>query len=271
LPALPARAALVSRFLDPVPLVLGGLAGALAGAIASYAVDGSVNWPLVVSLLVATLVTLLAMLIGAGPTRQMRPGHFGPPPGRWQFRGGAMPSGGLPPQERVGPRSVSGRGPFDRFDHTAKHVLALSQDEAIRFNHNYIGTEHLLLGLLREGDGIAARVLTSLGVDLSKCRTAVEFIIGRGESTVVPSEITLSPRTKRIIELATDEARQLGHHDVGSAHLLLGLVREGEGIGAGVLQSLGVDFAAVRAKVIELMPKKQPPPPPPPSSPPPAS
>src|SRR5438034_286457 len=91
-------------------------------------------------------------------------------------------------------------GPFDRFNDRAKRVLALAQDEAIRFNHNYIGTEHLLLGLVREGEGVAARVLDSLGVELSKVRTAVEFIIGRGDSTTSPSEITLSPRTKKEIE-----------------------------------------------------------------------
>ena len=90
-------------------------------------------------------------------------------------------------------------GPFDRFNDRAKRVLALAQDEAIRFNHNYIGTEHLLLGLVREGEGVAARVLDSLGVELSKVRTAVEFIIGRGDSTTSPSEITLSPRTKKVI------------------------------------------------------------------------
>jgi len=109
-------------------------------------------------------------------------------------------------------------GPFDRFNDRAKRVLALAQDEAIRFNHNYIGTEHLLLGLVREGEGVAARVLDSLGVELSKVRTAVEFIIGRGDSTTSPSEITLSPRTKKVIELAIDEARKLGHSHVGTEH-----------------------------------------------------
>src|SRR5690348_5823917 len=107
-------------------------------------------------------------------------------------------------------------GPFDRFNDRAKRVLALAQDEAIRFNHNYIGTEHLLLGLVREGEGVAARVLDSLGVELSKVRTAVEFIIGRGDSTTSPSEITLSPRTRKVIELAIDEARKLGHSHVGT-------------------------------------------------------
>src|SRR2546430_2258467 len=141
-------------------------------------------------------------------------------------------------------------GPFDRFNDRAKRVLALAQDEAIRFNHNYIGTEHLLLGLVREGEGVAARVLDSLGVELSKVRTAVEFIIGRGDSTTSPSEITLSPRTKKVIELAIDEARKLGHSHVGTEHLLLGLVREGEGIASGVLESLGVSLEKVRHQVI---------------------
>src|SRR5213083_494071 len=147
-------------------------------------------------------------------------------------------------------------GPFDRFNDRAKRVLALAQDEAIRFNHNYIGTEHLLLGLVREGEGVAARVLDSLGVELSKVRTAVEFIIGRGDSTTSPSEITLSPRTKKVIELAIDEARKLGHSHVGTEHLLLG--REGEGIASGVLESLGVSLEKVRHQVIATLGQQHP-------------
>jgi ATP-dependent Clp protease ATP-binding subunit ClpA len=146
-------------------------------------------------------------------------------------------------------------GPFDRFNDRAKRVLALAQDEAIRFNHNYIGVEHLLLGLIREGEGVAARVLYSLGVDLSKARTSVEFVIGRGDTTIVPSEITLSPRTKKVIELGIDEARKLGHSHVGTEHLLLGIVREGGSIAAGVLQSLGVQLEAVREQVIATLAK----------------
>src|SRR5213080_4220275 len=144
-------------------------------------------------------------------------------------------------------------GPFDRFNDRAKRVLALAQDEAIRFNHNYIGVEHLLLGLMREGEGVAARALDALGVDLAKIRAAVEFQIGRGESTTSPSEITLSPRTKKVIELAIDEARKLGHSHVGTEHLLLGLVREGEGIASGVLESLGVSLEKVRHQVIATL------------------
>src|SRR5688572_7607137 len=144
-------------------------------------------------------------------------------------------------------------GPFDRFNDRAKRVLALAQDEAIRFNHNYIGVEHLLLGLVREGEGVAARALDSLGVELSKVRTAVEFKIGRGDSTTTPSEITLSPRTKKIIELAIDEARKLGHSHVGTEHLLLGIVREGGSVATGVLQSLGVELENVRHQVIATL------------------
>ena len=127
---------------------------------------------------------------------------------------------------------------FDKFTDRARKVLTLAQDEAQRFNHNYIGTEHLLLGLVREGEGVAARVLENMNVELPKVRTAVEFIIGRGDRPVV-GEVGLTPRAKRVIELAIDEARRLGHNYIGTEHLLLGLVREGEGIAAGVLESPG--------------------------------
>jgi ATP-dependent Clp protease ATP-binding subunit ClpC len=115
---------------------------------------------------------------------------------------------------------------FDKFTDRARKVLTLAQDEAQRFNHNYIGTEHLLLGLVREGEGVAARVLENMNVELAKVRTAVEFIIGRGDRPVV-GEVGLTPRAKRVIELAIDEARRLGHNYIGTEHLLLGLVREG--------------------------------------------
>ena len=157
---------------------------------------------------------------------------------------------------RVGPaapRSAGGMGPFDRFNDRAKHVLALAQDEAIRHNHNYIGTEHLLAGLLRDGDTVAARALTSLGIELVKVRTALEFMVGRGDQTTSPSEITLSPRTKKVIELAIDEARRMGHGWIGSEHLLIGLIREGEGIASGIIESLGVTLPALHARVLELI------------------
>src|SRR5438477_258257 len=141
---------------------------------------------------------------------------------------------------------------FDKFTDRARKVLTLAQDEAQRFNHNYIGTEHLLLGLVREGEGVAARVLENMNVELSKVRTAVEFIIGRGDRPVV-GEVGLTPRAKRVIELAIDEARRLGHNYSGTEHLLLGLVREGEGIAAGVLESLGVNLDKVRHQVIHVL------------------
>ena len=144
-------------------------------------------------------------------------------------------------------------GPFDRFNDRAKRVLALAQDEAIRFNHNYIGTEHLLLGLAREGEGVAGRTLDALGITLSKLRTSVEKIIGRGDSTTSPSQITLSPRTNMVIEYAIDEARKLGHNGVGTEHLLLGLVREGGHIGAQAIESLGVSLEKVRAGVLAVL------------------
>ncbi|MDQ3692952.1 MAG: ATP-dependent Clp protease ATP-binding subunit [Chloroflexota bacterium] len=141
---------------------------------------------------------------------------------------------------------------FDKFTERARKVLQLAQEEAQRFNHNYIGTEHLLLGLVREGDGVAARVLSNMGVQLPKVRSAVEFIIGRGE-TMIMGEIGLTPRAKKVIELAVDEARRLNHHYIGTEHLLLGLVREGEGIAAGVLESLGVNLEKVRAQVMQVV------------------
>src|SRR5579884_2676655 len=141
---------------------------------------------------------------------------------------------------------------FDKFTERARKVLTLAQEEAQRFNHNYIGTEHLLLGLVREGDGVAAKVLSNLGVELQKVRSAVEFIIGRGERQV-SGDIGLTPRAKKVIELAVDEARRLGHHYIGTEHLLLGLIREGEGIAAGVLESLGVNLEKVRTEVIKVL------------------
>jgi len=151
-----------------------------------------------------------------------------------------------------GQTSRSGGDRFDKFTERARKVLTLAQEEATRFNHNYIGTEHLLLGLVREGEGVAAKVLGNLGVELDRVRGAVEFIIGRGDRMIV-GEIGLTPRAKKVIELAVDEARRLGHHYIGTEHLLLGLVREGEGIAAGVLESLGVNLEKVRKETIGVL------------------
>src|SRR3979411_1061953 len=141
---------------------------------------------------------------------------------------------------------------FDKSTERARKVLQLAQEEATRFNHNYIGTEHLLLGLVREGEGVAAKGRWNLDVERNRLRRAVEFIIGRGDRPTV-GEIGLTPRAKKVIELAVDEARRLGHHYIGTEHLLLGLVREGEGIAAGVLESLGVNLEKVRTQTIQVL------------------
>ncbi len=141
---------------------------------------------------------------------------------------------------------------FEKFSERARRVLSLAQEEAQRFNHNYIGTEHILLGLVRETEGVAARVLSSLSVDLSKVRSAVEFIIGRGEKPA-QGEIGLTPRAKKVVELAVDEARRMNHTYIGTEHLLIGLLREGEGVAAGVLESLGVTLDKVRTETHRIL------------------
>ena len=141
---------------------------------------------------------------------------------------------------------------FEKFSERARRVLSLAQEEAQRFNHTYIGTEHILLGLVRETDGVAAKVLSNLGVELNKVRSAVEFIIGRGERTTT-GEIGLTPRAKKVIELAVDEARRLQHNYIGTEHLLIGLMREGEGVPAGVLESLGVTLDKIRAETSRIL------------------
>ncbi len=141
---------------------------------------------------------------------------------------------------------------FEKFSERARRVLTLAQNEAQRFNHNYIGTEHILLGLVGETEGVVARVLKNLGIDLEKVRAAVEFIIGRGEKPVT-GEIGLTPRAKKVIELAVDEARRANHSYIGTEHLLAGLLREGEGVASGVLESLGVTLEKVRTETQRVL------------------
>jgi ATP-dependent Clp protease ATP-binding subunit ClpA len=141
---------------------------------------------------------------------------------------------------------------FERFTDRARRVVVLAQEEARMLNHNYIGTEHILLGLAREGDGVAARALESLGISLEAVRQDVERIIGRGKQA--PSgHIPFTPRAKKVLELSLREAHQLGHNYIGTEHILLGLLREGEGVAAQVLVRLGADLNRVRQQVIELL------------------
>lgn len=141
---------------------------------------------------------------------------------------------------------------FDKFTERSRRVLFLSQQEAQRFDHPYIGTEHLLLALINERDGIAARVLESLGVQLPKARAAVEFTVGRGAGPV-SGEIGLTPRAKKVIELAVDEARRLDDSYIGTEHLVLGLLRVKEGVAIRILEALGVEAPKVRQEVLRLI------------------
>jgi ATP-dependent Clp protease ATP-binding subunit ClpC len=141
---------------------------------------------------------------------------------------------------------------FERFTDRARRVVVLAQDEARRLNHNYIGTEHLLLGLVHEGKGVAARVLEALDISLAAVRQQVEEIIGTGQES--PSgRIPFTPRAKKVLELSLREALQLGHDYIGTEHILLGLLREGDGVAAQVLVSLGADLNVVRERVIGVL------------------
>ena len=141
---------------------------------------------------------------------------------------------------------------FERFTDRARRVVVLAQEEARLLNHNYIGTEHILLGLIHEGEGVAAKALESLGISLEAVREQVEEIIGQGGSS--PSgHIPFTPRAKKVLELSLREALQLGHNYIGTEHILLGLIREGEGVAAQVLTKLGADLSRVRQQVIQLL------------------
>ncbi|MDX8363106.1 ATP-dependent protease ATP-binding subunit ClpC [Cytobacillus sp. IB215316] len=140
---------------------------------------------------------------------------------------------------------------FGRFTERAQKVLALAQEEAVRLGHNNIGTEHILLGLIREGEGIAAKALVALGLESNKIQEEVEKLIGRGQETT--QTIHYTPRAKKVIELSMDEARKLGHSYVGTEHILLGLIREGEGVAARVLNNLGVSLNKARQQVLQLL------------------
>jgi ATP-dependent Clp protease ATP-binding subunit ClpC len=141
---------------------------------------------------------------------------------------------------------------FERFTDGARRVVVLAQDEARMLDHNYIGTEHILLGLIHEGDGVAAKALTALGIGLEATRQQVESIIGRGQ--VAPKgHIPFTPRAKKVLELSLREALQLGHDYIGTEHILLGLIHEGDGVAAQVLAGFGADLNRVRQQVVQLL------------------
>src|SRR5918912_3803048 len=137
---------------------------------------------------------------------------------------------------------------FDKFTKRARRVLTFAQEEAQRLNHNYIGTEHVLIALTRDEEGVAGKVLREFGLDAARVRQVIEDIVGRGQAGP-GTRLSLTPRTKRVIELAVDEARRMGHHYIGTEHLLLGLIREGDGIAVNVLKSLGVSPDKVRSNL----------------------
>lgn len=156
-------------------------------------------------------------------------------------------------RQRVAGEDVIFKDKFDRFTERARKVLAFSSEEARRMRHSFVGTEHLLLGLMREGEGVAAKALQNLGViDFAQVRELVEGVVGVGEQEVI-GEIGMTGRAKKVIELAVDEARRLHHHYIGTEHLLLGLLREGDGIAAKVLEKLNVNLKKARAEVVQVL------------------
>jgi ATP-dependent Clp protease ATP-binding subunit ClpC len=165
---------------------------------------------------------------------------------RWWDRPAAAPDKA---EQRTAARD---QGRFDKFTERARRVLWHADKEALRLNHNFLGPEHLLLGLIREGDGVAGQILARLNVDPSVVRQRAEFNAGPGARTA-PDMMALTPRTKKAILLAVDEARRMGHRYVGTEHLLLGLVREGEGISSNVLQGLSLQMETVRQSTLDVL------------------
>ena len=174
-------------------------------------------------------------------------------------------------RQRVSTGENAKKEPFRNFTERARHVMALAVDEALRLEHNYVGTEHMLLGLVSEGEGVAAQVLRNFGIELDKTRNEILSLLKQGQekSNPVLSKIktammqgeivlagrqaVLTRRAKKVIELAVDEARSLGHQYIGSEHLLLGILREGEGLAVGVLENLGVDLGKVRSEILQTL------------------
>src|SRR3989338_4814849 len=142
---------------------------------------------------------------------------------------------------------------YNRFSERAQRAILIAQEEAKRLNHDYVGTEHILLGLVALNEGVAAQVLANLGVDLKKVRGEIEKIVGSGDNIMQLGEIPFTPRAKKVLELAVEEAQKMGHTYVGTEHILLGLIREEEGVAARVLENLGVRLEVVREEVLNLL------------------
>jgi ATP-dependent Clp protease ATP-binding subunit ClpC len=142
---------------------------------------------------------------------------------------------------------------YELFTDRARKVMYLANQEAIRFNHEYIGTEHILLGLIKEGSGVAANALKNMGIDLRKIHLEVERLILSGSDAVTMCKLPQTPRAKIVIEYSLEEARNLGHNYVGTEHLLLGLLREQQGVAAKVLMNLGLELEAVRSEILNIL------------------
>jgi ATP-dependent Clp protease ATP-binding subunit ClpC len=149
--------------------------------------------------------------------------------------------------------STQGGHMFERFTDRARKIIAMANQEALHFNHEYIGTEHMLLGLVKEGSGVGANVLKNLKVDLPTVRREVEKLIKVGPKQIPQSKLPQTPRAKRVIECAMEESRRLGHNYVGSEHLLLGLIREDDGVGAQVLMNMGLHLQRVQNEVLKIL------------------
>src|SRR5262245_49834792 len=175
------------------------------------------------------------MSINPGPLEGRRPGDHPQASSR-------------PPSSATEPAPM-----FDRFTDRAKKVMNLARQEAQRFNHEYLGTEHILLGLVQEGSGVAANVLRNMNIDLAKIRTEGEKLVKTGPSMVTMGQLPFTPRAKKVLELSMEEAGNLGHNYIGTEHLLLGLIKENEGIAAKVLTNLGVKLEDVREEVLEFL------------------
>ena len=185
-----------------------------------------------------------------------------PTSGGWRMGVGALTNRMQRRAAVVTPATTqSGPTLFDRFDESGRRVLTFAQEEAVRLNHNYIGTEHLLFGLVRDDQSRSGQVLRDLGVGLDKVRIAVEMIIGIGKDPTPTANLTMSPRTKKVLELAIEEAARLGQGRAGAEHILLGIVDEGEGIASGILESLHVTGDTIRQKVLDSLRSAGTPPP----------